>query len=180
MDTLAQVLTLGTAFIIFLAIFRRSIWHGRAPARPTLVEISDSAVARTALIDHADAFSNHLLTLFPVALVTGQRRRRSDSISSTQYGPLWRVLHCNFTSEALHPSRFDQLSPLRRESVADLVPWLSARVAVGDGGGDVVVIRDSVHAAVFAMVGACAWRPRGDAVHPASHAARDAADSCVP
>jgi hypothetical protein len=148
MDTLAQVLTLGTAFIIFLAVFRRSIWHGRAPARPTLVEISDSAVAHTALIGHADAFSNRPLTLFPVALVTGQRRRRSDSISSAQYGSLWSALCCNLTSEALHPSRFDQLSPLRWESVAALVASLSARVAGDGSGGDVVVIRDSVHAAV--------------------------------
>ncbi|XP_066384753.1 cytochrome P450 89A2-like [Miscanthus floridulus] len=166
MDTLAQVLKLGTAFIIFLAVFRQSIWHGRAPARPTLVEISDSAVARTALIGHADAFSNRPLTLFPVALVTGQGHRRSDSIGSAQYGPLWRALRCNLTSEALHPSRFDQLSPLRRESVADLVPSLSARVAVGDGGGDVVVIRDSAHAAVFALVARlCFGDLVGDAVH---------------
>jgi cytochrome P450 len=164
MDTLVQVLTLGTAFIIFLAVFRRSIWHGRGPARPTLVEISDSAVARTALIDHADAFSNRPLTLFPVALVTGQRRRRSDSISSAQYGPLWRALRCNLTSEALHPSRFDQLGPLRREFVAALVASLSARVA-GDGG-DVVVIRDSVHAAVFALVARLCF---GDLVGDAAH-----------
>ncbi|OEL12580.1 Cytochrome P450 89A2 [Dichanthelium oligosanthes] len=146
-----QLLTLGLAFILFLALFRRSIRHGRrAPAKPALIEISDSAVARTALIDHADAFSNRPLTLFPVALVTGQRRRRSDSISSAQYGPLWRALRCNLTSEALHPSRFDQLAPLQRDSIAALVASLSARVAAGNG--DVVVVRDSVHAAVFGLV----------------------------
>jgi len=50
--------------------------------------------------------------------------------------------------------------------VADLVPWLSVRVAVGDGGGDVVVIRDSVHAAVFALVARlCFGDLVGDAVH---------------
>ncbi|PVH34742.1 hypothetical protein PAHAL_7G021000 [Panicum hallii] len=144
-----QLLTLGLAIVLFLAVFRRSTRHGRGAAKPTLIEISDSSVARTALNDHPDAFSNRPLTLFPVALVTGQRRRRSDSVSSAQYGPLWRALRCNLTSEALHPARFDQLAPLQRESVAALVASLSARVA---GDGDAVVVRDSVHAAVFGLV----------------------------
>ncbi|RCV32594.1 LOW QUALITY PROTEIN: hypothetical protein SETIT_7G015600v2 [Setaria italica] len=145
----AQLFTLGLAIILFLAVFRRRIMHGRAMAKPALIEISDSAAARTAMIDHADAFSNRPLTLFPVALVTGQRRRRGDSISSAQYGPLWRALRCNLTSEALHPSRFDQLAPLQRESIAALVASLSATVAGSNGD---VVVRDSVHAAVFGLV----------------------------
>jgi cytochrome P450 len=160
-----QLVTLGLAIILFLAVFRRSTSRrGRAAAKPRLIEISDSAAARTALIDDADAFSNRPLTLFPVALVTGQRRRRSDSISSAQYGPLWRVLRCNLTSEALHPSRFDQLGPLQRESIAALVASLSATVAAGDG--DDVVVRDSVHAAVFGLVARLCF---GDLVGDARH-----------
>ncbi|CAL5028868.1 unnamed protein product [Urochloa decumbens] len=150
-----QLLTLGLAITLFLAVYwRRGIRRGRRDAakKPPLIEISDSAAARTVLIDHADAFSNRPLTLFPVALVTGQRRRRSDSISSAQYGPLWRALRCNLTSEALHPSRFDQLGPLQREFVASLVASLTARIAAGDSGGGVVVVRDDVHAAVFGVV----------------------------
>ncbi|CAN6247787.1 unnamed protein product [Urochloa humidicola] len=143
-----QLLSLGLAITLFLAIFRRSTRRSPTKAKPPLIEISDSAVARTVLIDHADAFSNRPLTLFPVALVTGQRRRRSDSISSAQYGPLWRALRCNLTSEALHPSRFDQLGPLQREFVAALVTTVSSRIA----GGGTVVVRDDVHAAVFGLV----------------------------
>ncbi|CAL5033837.1 unnamed protein product [Urochloa decumbens] len=149
MEALQLLLTIGLAIILFLAIFRRSTRRRYAAAKkPSLVEISDSAAARTVLIDHADAFSNRPLTLFPVALVTGRRRRRSDSISSAQYGPLWRALRCNLTSEALHPSRFDQLGPLQREFVASLVATLSTRIAAGGA----VVVRDDVHAAVFGVV----------------------------
>ncbi|KAL6839787.1 hypothetical protein ACP4OV_030475 [Aristida adscensionis] len=149
---IAQLLTVGlaAAAVVLLAVFRRGITrHGGAPPPPKPIEISDSAAARAALIDHADAFSNRPATLFAVPLVTGRRRRRSDSITSARHGPLWRALRCNLTAGALHPSRYGLLAPLQRAAVAELVASLSAPAA---GDGDTVVVRDAVHAAVFGLV----------------------------
>jgi cytochrome P450 len=123
-------------------------WTRRAGVevqQPT-IEIGDAAVAQRALIQNANAFSNRPLAPFPVALVTGRRRRRSDNIITAPYGPHWRVLRCNLTSKLFHPSRLGFLAPLQLAAVEDLLVALSAR-----GAGDVVV-RDSLYAAVFALV----------------------------
>ncbi|KAL6885624.1 hypothetical protein ACP4OV_010403 [Aristida adscensionis] len=153
MMEIAQLLSVGlAAAVVFLAVFRRGIIsHGRAPPPPKLIEISDSAAARVALIDHADAFSNRPATPFAVPLVTGRRRRRSDSISSARHGPLWRALRCNLTADALHPSRFGLLAPLQRAAVATLVADVASLSPAGDGTA-AVVVRDAVHAAVFGLV----------------------------
>ncbi|KAF8641579.1 hypothetical protein HU200_067769 [Digitaria exilis] len=134
-----HLLTLTTAFIIFAAIFRRrtSSHPGR---NPTTIRISDASIARVALIDHADAFSNRPMPPFP----TG--RPITHSISSLPYGPRWRAVRSNLTTGILQRSRLGILATLKREAAETLVTNLSSHA-----GGD-VVLRDFIHGAVFALV----------------------------
>nr|CAH65862.1 OSIGBa0126J24.7 [Oryza sativa] len=148
MDTLVLLLVLFVfTLLCCLALLRRA---ARAPAAVQLptIEISDAAVARRALVDYADVFANRPFLPFPVALVTGRRRRRSDNLTSVPYGPHWRVLRRNLTAGIFHPSRLGLLAPLQRDAVDDLVAGISESAA---GGAVPVVVRDVAYAAVFRL-----------------------------
>ncbi|CAM0948218.1 unnamed protein product [Alopecurus aequalis] len=142
MELLMLVALLSCLAVVLWRCTRRASVKVQQPT----IEISDPAVAQCALIENANAFSNRPLALFPVALVTRRRRQRSDNINSAPYGPHWRVLRCNFTSKLFHPSRLGFLAPLQQAAVQDLLAALSSR------GADEVVVRDSLYAAVFALV----------------------------
>lgn len=148
MDTSVLLLVLFVfTLLCCLALLRRA---ARAPAAVQLptIEISDAAVARRALVDYADVFANRPFLPFPVALVTGRRRRRSDNLTSVPYGPHWRVLRRNLTAGIFHPSRLGLLAPLQRDAVDDLVAGISESAA---GGAVPVVVRDVAYAAVFRL-----------------------------
>nr|AHW98471.1 cytochrome P450 [Oryza brachyantha] len=131
-----------------LTVFRRATPPAAIHRRT--IKIRDAAVARRALIDHADDFSDRPAALFVVPLVTGRRRRRSDNILSAPYGPLWRALRCNLTVELLHPTRLGSIEPLQRAAVEALVAEVATKAR--SRAGEVVVVRDSVRAAVFPLV----------------------------
>uniref|UniRef100_A0A0E0KMC9 Cytochrome P450 n=1 Tax=Oryza punctata TaxID=4537 RepID=A0A0E0KMC9_ORYPU len=145
MDT-SVVLMLFVSTLLCFAVLRRAARRTRPPAAVQLptIEISDAAVARRALVDYADVFANRPFLPFPVALVTGRRRRRSDNLNSVPYGPHWRVLRRNLTAGIFHPSHLGLLAPLQRDAVEDLVAGISA--------GAVLVLRDVVYPAVFRLV----------------------------
>ncbi|KAB8094750.1 hypothetical protein EE612_022046 [Oryza sativa] len=151
MDTSVLLLMLFVfTLLCCLALLRRAARRARAPAavQPPTIEISDAAVARRALVDYADVFANRPFLPFPVALVTGRRRRRSDNLTSVPYGPHWRVLRRNLTAGIFHPSRLVLLAPLQRDAVDDLVASISESAA---GGAVPVVVRDAAYAAVFRL-----------------------------
>uniref|UniRef100_A0ACD5Z9N2 Uncharacterized protein n=1 Tax=Avena sativa TaxID=4498 RepID=A0ACD5Z9N2_AVESA len=127
------------------AVSRRRAYDGQQP----IIEICDPAIARRALMDHADALCNRPLNLFPVALVSGRRRRHSDNITSVPYGPRWRALRCTLNAAILHPSRLGHMDPLRLEAMDSLVADLRGRCC---GGESEIVLRDILNAAVFPMV----------------------------
>ncbi|TVU13342.1 hypothetical protein EJB05_40394, partial [Eragrostis curvula] len=144
-----ELLALILALVVSLAIFRLSTKRARARSsapRQQTIKVRDPAAARHALIDQADAFSNRPPTPFPVPLITGRRRRHSHGITTVVYGPHWRALRSNLTATILQPRRQGLLAPIRRDAIAALVAGLAA-------SGDVVVVaRDSVYTAVFAML----------------------------
>ncbi|CAD6260750.1 unnamed protein product [Miscanthus lutarioriparius] len=149
MEALAQLLlTLGLAVLALFAFFRSTTAeHLRgAPTRRRRwrnIVVSDPAIVQFTLIDHADAFSNRPAAYFPKAKGwTG-----AYSINSVPHGPLWRALRCNLTSDILHPTRLHPLAALQQDAAEALVADLSTRTR---GGGEVVV-RDSLHASVFAL-----------------------------
>ncbi|CAL5018491.1 unnamed protein product [Urochloa decumbens] len=134
-----HLLPLGMAFVFLVAVFRRDRTTTR-PREHTIV-VSDPAIIRSALIDHADAFSNRPLPRFPAG------RPITHSITSAPYGPLWQGLRRNFTADILHRSRLGVLTPLEREAAAATVASLSAQAG---NNGD-VVIRNTLHGAVLAL-----------------------------
>ncbi|CAL5035811.1 unnamed protein product [Urochloa decumbens] len=134
-----HLLPLGMAFVFLVAVFRRDRTTTR-PREHTIV-VSDPAIIRSALIDHADAFSNRPLPRFPAG------RPITHSITSAPYGPLWQGLRRNFTADILHRSRLGVLTPLEREAAAAAVASLSAQAG---NNGD-VVIRNTLHGAVLAL-----------------------------
>ncbi|KAM0851254.1 hypothetical protein ACQ4PT_052543 [Festuca glaucescens] len=123
------------ALLFCLAVFRRS-YSRRARTPAALKQIGDPIIAHRALVQNANAFSNKPQGVFPVAL----------NLSSLPYGSHWRALRCNITAETLHPSHLGDLAPLQREAIQALIAGLSGR-APGE-----VVVRDHLHAAVFALV----------------------------
>uniref|UniRef100_A0A8R7U3H1 Cytochrome P450 89A2 n=1 Tax=Triticum urartu TaxID=4572 RepID=A0A8R7U3H1_TRIUA len=130
-----------------VAVFRRRAWASAVhDGQQPIIEIRDPTIARQALIDHAYAFCNRPLNIFPVALVSGRRRSHSDNLTSVPYGPRWRALRCTLNAAVLHPSRLGHMDPLRLEAMDALVADLRLRC-----GGDIVV-RDILNAAVFPLV----------------------------
>ncbi|KAF6998186.1 hypothetical protein CFC21_014326 [Triticum aestivum] len=151
MEFVLTVLLLSLVLCISaVAVFRRRAWawavhNGQQP----IIKISDRTIARRALMDHADAFCNRPLNLFPVALVSGRRRSHSDNLTSVPYGPRWRVLRWTLSAAVLHPSRLGHTDPLRLQAMDALVADLRVRCV---GGGGEIVIRDILNAAVFPLV----------------------------
>ncbi|CAL5033851.1 unnamed protein product [Urochloa decumbens] len=135
-----HLLTLGMAFIVLAAIFRQGTTTRRRDR--TTIRVSDAAVARRALIDHADAFSNRPTPAFPAG------RPVTHSIASMPYGPVWQTLRRNLTANILHHSRLGDLAQLEHEAAAAAASTLSAEA----GSGDVVVVpRDTLHGAVLTL-----------------------------
>uniref|UniRef100_A0ACD6A4V7 Uncharacterized protein n=1 Tax=Avena sativa TaxID=4498 RepID=A0ACD6A4V7_AVESA len=137
-----------------LQLLRLAFIFGRRSNGPTTLqqptlEITDPDIAHRALIENADAFSNRPSTPFPVALVTGRRRQRSDNLSTVPYGLRWRTLRRNLTAEMLHPSRMGFLAQMQKAAINALIPDL-CRLCAGGGAGE-LVIRGHLYTAVFAL-----------------------------
>ncbi|OEL28723.1 Cytochrome P450 89A9 [Dichanthelium oligosanthes] len=96
------------------------------------------------LFDHADAFSNRPTAPFPLDF--GATATRTHSIITLPYGTLWRTLRCSLTADILHPTRLGLLEPLQRDAIRGLVADL------GDAAGQVVVVRDSLRRAMYALM----------------------------
>nr|AHW98470.1 cytochrome P450 [Oryza brachyantha] len=97
------ILHLLLVFGLFCLAILRRIARSPAAVREPIIEVTEAATARRALVEYAAAFSNRPFVPFPVALVTGPRRRRSDSLPTVPYGPHWRLLRRNLTVDILHP-----------------------------------------------------------------------------
>ncbi|XP_037488338.1 cytochrome P450 71BT1-like [Triticum dicoccoides] len=118
MEFVLTVLLLSIVLCISaVAVFRRRAWAWAVhDGQQLIIEIRDPTIARRALMDHADAFCNRPLNLFPVALVSGRRRSHSDNLTSVPYDPRWRALRCTLNAAVLHPSRLGHTDPLRLEA----------------------------------------------------------------
>ncbi|CAL5028877.1 unnamed protein product [Urochloa decumbens] len=136
-----HLLTLGIAIVVLAAVYRQGTSTMRRRKRIT-IRVTDAAVARSALIDHADAFSNRPTPPFPAG------RPITHSIASMPYGPVWQTLRRNLTANILHHSRLGGFAQLEREAAEAAAASLSAQV----GSGTVVVVpRDTLHGAVLAL-----------------------------
>ncbi|KAF7811079.1 cytochrome P450 89A2-like [Senna tora] len=81
----------------------------RLASRPAIF-VSDRFLAHQALVENGVVFSDR-----PRALATSKIiNSNQHDISSAFYGPTWRLLRRNLTSEILHPTRIKSFSGTRR------------------------------------------------------------------
>ncbi|KAG0497833.1 hypothetical protein HPP92_002524 [Vanilla planifolia] len=91
--------------------------------------ISDASLAHSALVCHAEVFSDRPPPVEPARFLTA----RSHDISSANSGPLWLLLRRNLESEILHTSRLRLFAPARQFALRQLLDNLR-----GQFNGDVV------------------------------------------
>ncbi|WCJ27745.1 Cytochrome P450 superfamily protein [Euphorbia peplus] len=112
-------------------------------SRPSIF-IADHSLTHQALVQNGSVFSNR-----PLASATSKITTANQSnISSASYGPNWRLLRRNLTSEILHPSRVRSYSHARK-SVLEIL--LNSFETQSSSGGPVTVI-ENVHYAMFCLL----------------------------
>ncbi|MFQ6623796.1 hypothetical protein Gotur_004347 [Gossypium turneri] len=95
--------------------------------RPSIF-VSDHSLAHQALVQSGSLFSDR-----PKALPTSKiMSSNQHSISSAPYGPNWRVLRRNLTSEILHPSRIKSYSHARKWVLDILFDVLQSKAKTGE------------------------------------------------
>ncbi|GFS45741.1 cytochrome P450, family 87, subfamily A, polypeptide 6 [Actinidia rufa] len=120
----------------------------RIGSRPAIF-VASHKVAHHALVHNGALFSDR-----PKALPAGKvLNSNQHNISSATYGPTWRTLRRNLTSEILHPSRVKSYSGARRWVLGILIHRLvvdstSSQVGVGEG----VKVVDHFQYAMFCLL----------------------------
>ncbi|XP_012470102.1 cytochrome P450 89A2 [Gossypium raimondii] len=95
--------------------------------RPSIF-VSDHSLAHQALVQSGSLFSDR-----PKALPTSKiMSSNQHNISSAPYGPNWRVLRRNLTSEILHPSRIKSYSHARKWVLDILFDVLQSKAKTGE------------------------------------------------
>ncbi|PSS04608.1 Cytochrome P450 89A2 like [Actinidia chinensis var. chinensis] len=122
----------------------------RIGSRPAIF-VASHKVAHHALVHNGALFSDRPKVLPASDVLTSNQH----IISSATYGPTWRTLRRNLTSEILHPSRVKSYSGARRWVLGILIHRLvvdstSAQVGVGVGAGVRVV--DHFQYAMFCLL----------------------------
>lgn len=130
-----------------LAAVRLALVRKLSTARRSDVFVTDRAAAHRLLVrgGAAGAFSNRPPSIVPSAILS---RRRHYNINSAPYGPLWRAIRRNLTSELFHPSRLRRYAPARRRALCGLITDLDEQRA----SNGVVLAAESMRTAMFALL----------------------------
>ncbi|XP_017700359.2 cytochrome P450 89A2-like [Phoenix dactylifera] len=116
----------------------------RVTSNPAIF-IADRSLAHQALVQSGGAFADRPPAVEPNRFLTSNQY----DISSSPYGPRWRLLRRNLTSEILHPSRVKLFAPARRWVLQILVDKLRAQARTKDGA---VVVMESFQYAMFCLL----------------------------
>ncbi|KAM1613452.1 hypothetical protein ACFX1S_002020 [Malus domestica] len=119
----------------------------RLDSRPS-VFIADRSLAHQALIQNGAVFADRPLALATNKYVTSNQH----NISSAIYGPTWRLLRRNLTSEILHPSRIKSYGNARKWVLDILVNRLKTESQSHSEGGAVVRVVDHFQYAMFCLL----------------------------
>ncbi|KAG8497174.1 hypothetical protein CXB51_008405 [Gossypium anomalum] len=95
--------------------------------RPSIF-VSDRSLAHQALVQSGSLFSDRPKAL-PISKIMSSNQH---NISSAPYGPNWRVLRRNLTSEILHPSRIKSYSHARKWVLDILFDILQSKAETGE------------------------------------------------
>ncbi|XP_010941086.1 cytochrome P450 89A2 [Elaeis guineensis] len=116
----------------------------RVTSRPAIF-IADRNVAHQALVQSGAAFADRPPAMEPTRFLTSNQY----DINSSPYGPRWRLLRRNLSSEILHPSRVKLFAPARRWVLQILLDKLKAQAGIKDG---VVVVMETFQYAMFCLL----------------------------
>ncbi|XP_010941433.1 cytochrome P450 89A2-like [Elaeis guineensis] len=114
-------------------------------SRPAIF-IFDRSVAHRALIEHGTALSDRLTPVPAARFLSGNQH----TISTAAYGPLWRLLRRNLTSEILHSPRVKLYAPHRSWVLQVLTNHLRSQADSNDAGA--VTAMESFHVAMFSLL----------------------------
>ncbi|WCJ27939.1 Cytochrome P450 superfamily protein [Euphorbia peplus] len=109
--------------------------------RPAIF-ITTHSLAHQALVQHGAVFADRPPP-FPISKILSNNQH---NISSASYGPTWRLLRRNLTSQILHPSRLQSFSKPREWVLDILIKSLS------ETGEDHVLARDHFQYAMFCLL----------------------------
>ncbi|XP_043711748.1 cytochrome P450 89A2-like [Telopea speciosissima] len=108
--------------------------------------INSPSIAHQALIQNGAIFADRPQTLNQSATSKLQR-----AISSSPYGPYWRLLRRNLTSEILHPSRLKSYRNTRKWALHTLISKLKDQSESGKSICVTTHLRLSIFSLVFSM-----------------------------
>jgi len=118
---------------VLRAIRRRHARHGRLIAlrmgSRLQVTVSDRRLAHVALVQRGAAMADR-----PEFASREFLGLEASAITTSSYGPLWRLLRRNFVAEVAHPARLRLFAPARAAVLAELTDMLRRRDDV-DGLG---------------------------------------------
>ncbi|XP_074556154.1 cytochrome P450 89A2-like [Curcuma longa] len=107
--------------------------------------VADHQITHKALVELGAAFADRPAPPIAARILTAGQL----FISSTAYGPLWRILRRNLTAEILHPARLKSFAGGRAWVLRVLREHLLSRAAAQGG---VVVAAESFQFAVFCLL----------------------------
>ncbi|CAN1132196.1 Cytochrome P450 89A2 [Linum perenne] len=107
-----------------------------------VIFIADRGIAHRALIQNDAVFANRP----PASAVVRVTSSDQHNISSSYYGPTWRLLRRNLTAEILHPSRVRSYSHAR----AWVLEVLKNRI--GKSGSEPVMLMEEFQYAMFCLL----------------------------
>ncbi|KAJ4849738.1 hypothetical protein Tsubulata_016125 [Turnera subulata] len=119
----------------------------RILSRPVIF-VADRSVAHQALVQQGALCADRP----PASATTKIFNSNQHNISASYYGPTWRRLRRNLTSEILHPSRVKAYSPARNWVLQILKTRLESP---SSSGRPVAVIEDFQHAMFYLLVFMC-------------------------
>jgi len=93
------------------------------------------------------SFSDRPTSTVASFIVTGQR---FHNLNSAPYGPLWRAMRRNITSDVLNPLRLHRFRPARRRALLGLVADLSQQRKSSPNG--LVLAAESIRSAMFGLI----------------------------
>lgn len=114
-----------------------------------MIIVSDRNLVHKCLIQHGSVFASRPFVQANETDTNRLMKNEGYNVSTTVYGPIWRLLRRNLVSEILHPSRIKIYSDARSWVLSVVVDKIQKK---SEGGSVVVVVKDVLHHAIFSLL----------------------------
>ncbi|KAE8077527.1 hypothetical protein FH972_016084 [Carpinus fangiana] len=119
----------------------------RLGLRPTII-VANRGLAHKALVQNGAVFADRP----PAPLTAKIFNSNQHNISSSFYGPTWRILRRNLTSEILHPSRIKSYTRARKWVLDILINRLISHSTTESNNVNHVIVIDHFQYAMFCLL----------------------------